>query len=443
MRTADMVLFVDNISNELDLACALKHVAWQRFGMEIAIESLKSNLSTTLEQWETRAIAVPSFSSRHDSGVREILSRWTDVRIVNLDLSWRVGADDHDDSLPRDHYARRHAVHLASNDRRREALLASGVPADRVSITGSLTCGLYQEPYRNLFSVQRRRLAAEYALDPDRPWLLITTHHGHDAKLQHFHSDSAPKSSTHGTIHESPRASLVEIADWCRAGAETGRCEIIVRSDNQTDIEAIRNHVDESVGELTLDRLHFVSDDSHRHWIMASDTVFTTDSNVLIEAAVAERPAYLLSPESKVELQTEDWRERWNEMSSRIRTGAEFVNLVRRGPTPFSTSVLRQWVHRELLGNGDPLSAAVSMMASVVGGSHYIPPAPTLPVLDRLQLRWRNSPFSRRRARLDDSDREHHGTLEFHRESFAEEVARRMTAWQQVISLPSRLARVA
>ena len=97
MRSADLVLFVDHVSNELDLACALKHVAWQRFGMEIAIESLKSNLSTTLDQWETRAIAVPSFSSRHDSGVQEILSRWTDVRIVNLDLSWRVGADDHDD----------------------------------------------------------------------------------------------------------------------------------------------------------------------------------------------------------------------------------------------------------------------------------------------------------------------------------------------------------
>jgi hypothetical protein len=438
-----MVLFVDNVSNELDLACALKHVAWERFGMEIAIESLKSNLSTTLEQWETRAIAVPSFSSRHDSGVQEILNRWTDVRIVNLDLSWRVGADDHDDILPRDQYARSHAVHLASNDRRREALLASGVPADRVAITGSLTCGLYQEPYRNLFSVQRRRLAAQYALDPDRSWLLLTTHHGHGAKLQHVRSDSVSRSSTHGALHESPRASLMEIGDWCRAGAEAGRCEIIVRSDDQADVEAIRNHVEESVGEAALDRLHFVNDDSHRHWIMASDAVLTTDSNVLIEAAVAERPAYLLSPETKVELRAGGWRENWNEMSSRIRTGAEFVNLVRRGPTPFSTSVLRQWVHRELLGNGDPLSAAVSMMASVVGGSHYIPPAPTLPVLDRLQLRWRNSSFSRRRVKAQNSCRQPHSTLEFHRESFAAEVARRMTAWQQVISLPQRLARVA
>ena len=229
MRSADLVLFVDHVSNELDLACALKHVAWQRFGMEIAIESLKSNLSTTLDQWETRAIAVPSFSSRHDSGVQEILSRWTDVRIVNLDLSWRVGADDHDDLLPRDQYARCHAVHLASNDRRRDALLASGVPADRVSITGSLTCGLYQEPYRNLFSVQRRRLAAQYALDPDRSWLLLTTHHGHNAKLQPIRSDSAPKSSTRDAIDGSPRGSLIEIADWCRAGADGERQRVHAR----------------------------------------------------------------------------------------------------------------------------------------------------------------------------------------------------------------------
>lgn len=429
MQPIDLVLFVDDIANELDLACALKYLAWQRFGMCIAVASLRDNLSTTLQQWKPRAVAVPSFSSRQDPELREILAHWSEVRILNLELVQGAISDDDNIRLPRDQFSRAHALHLASSDHCRDLLLSNGVPADRISVTGSLVCGLYQEPYRNLFAVQRRQLAEKHALDPHRPWALVTIHE----------SQAMFKTTDRHNAQTLDSRVLHEVARWCRVGAESGQCEIIVRPARHATADRLQQAFWATLGELPIQRLHLVHDESPRQWVLACDTVLATHTSPLIEAAVADRPAYLLSPEFLAPHEVDTL----HSLPSCIRTCDEFATLVRRGPSPFATSLLRQWAHRELLGHGDPLSAAVAVMASVVGGSHRVPPAPALPVIDRLQMRLRKSPFAWRKPENQRRRPSVIGGVDSHRPFTASDVERRIAAWQSVLDLPPRRARAA
>ena len=69
MQPVDVVLFVEHVARELDIACAIRHLAWERFGMQVAIESLTVGLEATLRRWKPNAIAVPYFYSRQDMGL--------------------------------------------------------------------------------------------------------------------------------------------------------------------------------------------------------------------------------------------------------------------------------------------------------------------------------------------------------------------------------------
>ncbi len=437
MQPVDVVLFVEHVARELDIACAIRHLAWQRFGMEVAVESLTHDLDATLRRWQPSAVAVPYFYSRQDMGLHTILERWPGVRAVNLAYEQLVSPGNQQFKVPRDSVARNHVLHLAAGTFFRDFLVRNGVPPDRVVMTGSLACSLYQPPYRSYYEFQRNRLARQYQLDPRRPWIFFPENYGaaffSDREIERRVKHGCKRSDVED-YRSISRRSLEQVAAWCRRGAELGQSEIIVRPRPAIELETLRAAFEDAAGPLPSQHLHFIQDDTVRHWILASDAVVSSFSTTLVEAAVAERPAYLLMPEAI----PPSMHSGWHDLAPTIRTEDEFVDLTQNGGSPFASALLRQWAQSELLGYGDPLAGTVALLAAVAGKDCRLPTVPQLPLLDRMQLEWKRTRRRWKRQLLATDPVPPRSSVPSHDLFTADDIGDRTAAWQSVLDLPQR-----
>lgn len=437
MQPVDVVLFVEHVARELDIACAIRHLSWQRFGMEVAIESLTSGLEATLRRWHPTVICVPYFYSRQDMGLHAILESWPGVRAVNLAFEQLVSPGNQQFKVPRDNVAREHVLHLAAGTFFRDFLVRNGVPPERVAMTGSLPCALYQPPYRSYYEFQRNRLAREHGLDARRPWIFFPENYGAAFFTDKEIDRRVKQGCVRAEVEEyrrSSQKSLAQVSRWCRNGAERGEAEIIVRPRPAIELEQLRAAFVEHAGPLPLKHLHFIQDETVRHWIMASDSVVSSFSTTLIEAAVAERPAYLLMPEAL----PASMHSHWHELAPSIRSEDEFVDLVQNGPDHLHSLQLSQWAHDELLAFGDPIAGAVARLAAVAGKDCQMPVLPQLPLLDRMRIEWKRS-RRRWKSQLLRVDSLSEQALGNSRDRFTmDDVEDRTANWQRVLDLPSR-----
>ncbi|MBM4002647.1 MAG: hypothetical protein FJ295_05065 [Planctomycetes bacterium] len=437
MRQADVVLFVEHVSRELDIACVIRHLAWQRFGMEVGVASLTQGLEQTLRGTPPSVIAVPYFYSRRDMGIREILMRWPGVRVVNLAYEQLVSPGNQQFKVPRDPIAREHVLHLAVGDFFREFLVRHGVPRDRVLMSGSLACSLYLAPYRRYFESQRARMATQYGLEINRPWVFFPENYGaaffSDREVERRVREGCDRRDVE-EYRRTSRDSLTQVADWCRHAALHEDVEIIIRPRPATSVDTLRASFREAAGELPPDRLHFIKQESVRQWTLACDTVVSSFSTTLVEAAVADRPAYLLMPSPL----PRSMHCEWHDLAPKIATADEFQRLLREGPSPFATSLLRQWAQLELLSYGDPISKVAAILAAAVGRDCHLPPVPSAPVLDRMRLQWKRSRRQWKQRLLTSTASPAANPCESPDAFDTHDVDERTAAWEQTLDLPSR-----
>jgi hypothetical protein len=369
----DVLLFIEHAARELDVACILKCLLARHHGITLEMASLHYDLHRALCSRPPRAVAVPFFSFADDANLRRIVQAFPSSRLVNLAYEQLLGAGNASWKKPGDAIARNHVLHLASGDSFQDFLGRHGVAAERAPIVGSLPLALYRSPYRAAVDRRRDELARRHGLDADIPWIFFPENYSaaflSDRELRDRVRRGFPAEQA-VAYRDYAERSLTEVARWCYSASRAAVAEIILRPRPGVSFEKFRGFIERRLGPLPQDSLHLIRDATVREWNLAADIVVTSYSSTAVEAALADKPVYLLLPKPPPDcLRTE-----WLDYAPRIKTCEEFHALV-RGPLSLCRDErLRAWAETNLLAAGDPLVHAAGWLARVAAGEGPAPP---------------------------------------------------------------------
>jgi hypothetical protein len=176
-----------------------------------------------------------------------------------------------------------------------------------------------------------------------------------------------------------PRAQVVAMRDgvsrsfeaaiqWAAGLVGRSDVELIVRPRPGTTTEAFTQRVVEVLGAVPA-RMSILKDESVRDWILASDVVVSSSSTSLIEASVAEKPAYILEPIP--------WpgslRQAWHDLVPHLGSEDELIAAV-ADPHAADSAALATWARAALLPHGDPILRLADELAHVRRREVAVPP---------------------------------------------------------------------
>ncbi len=193
--------------------------------------------------------------------------------------------------LPDGRFAREQMLHCAWGERYRHLLQAHGIPDERIRLTGHPRFDIYDRPTL-LFT--RAQLAAQFGLDPDKPWILVP----YNFNLSYI-TDRQRRGLEARNYHLSDDF-LQGVADAREAFTQMVR-DI---TDRFPDVEVIlrvhpAGYESETIykDEPRLGRnLHLISAFDIANWIRASALVIVWNSTSAMEALVAGVPAISYEP---------------------------------------------------------------------------------------------------------------------------------------------------
>jgi surface carbohydrate biosynthesis protein len=374
VRDVDIVYLCEHIARELDVACAVKYLLESRHGLSVEVLPIQ-----TAAEWATRnlwpkIVAVP-YSYRVDEYYnRSFLRRWPGVVVFNL--AWEQLLYDAfiEEKMPSDVFAKQYVFHHAWGEFHRERLSNYGVPPERIFVNGQPAYGLYLPPYRDRFP-SRTELAKEHGLDPDRRWILFPENYGWgfypQLRIDTLLRGGMPKETIDNLVNfcrDSVRISL----RWCAKLARAHEVEIIVRPRPATLLTDFRQVMTDTIGEPP-EGLHLLKEGSVREWILASDTVFSSYSTTLIEAAVAGKRPFMIAPIPLVEELSADWYEH----VETVATEDYFLAAAMDPESAGITGRLEHWAKATLLASGDPIDGIARILAGLADPGLERPEIPT------------------------------------------------------------------
>ena len=371
-KRTDIVLFVEHVVRELDVACAVKYLADGRHGLAVEIASIAMHLPRTLERHQPRVVVVPYCYAASNFGLRDILPVWPGAVYVNLAYEQIFRKHQQATKEPSDAFARRHVLHHAWGDFYAEYLQEHGVLGENIFVNGNLSYALYRAPYCAYFD-SRDILAKRFRLDPNKHWVLVPENYGaafySDAIVQGFirrgHNEAED-------FRDFALASLREAVQWWSRAAEQGGVELIVRPRPATPKASFMKICKDVVGPFPR-HLHIIKDGTVREWILASDVVASSYSTTLIEASIAGKPICMFAP-----IPFPDFlHAEWYHLAPRAESLSEFLEMVISPTSATNSQPLRAWAERTMMKHGDPISNLVDYLAAVYRGETPVPDQPS------------------------------------------------------------------
>jgi surface carbohydrate biosynthesis protein len=372
MTQPDVVVCIEHVARELDIACALRSLARARHGLSVDVLVMAQDLEAALAIRRPQVAVVPFCCCRQDFGVRNLLRRCPGVPVVNLAFEQLLSAGNRAFRLPHDEVAREDVLHLAAGDFFAEWLLESGVVPRNVLKIGSIAYQMYRQPYRAVFESRRAELAKAHNLDPERPWVFfpenfsaafmspahirLRLRYGYDRHALQAYVDYA-------------RGSFEDTAQWCREAAELGHVELVLRPRPALSKSVFLDALRDKLGPLPGEHFHVIKDGSVREWILASQIVVSTYSSTLVEAALAGKPSYLLAPRDIPESAGVDW----HAAASKISTRETFLDLMESPARAESAGELARWAEERFLSQGDALGNLTGVLAEITAGVREAP----------------------------------------------------------------------
>lgn len=369
----DVVYFVESVPKELDVACIVRTLARQRFGLNIELASYKAHVPDWLLRTHPALLVVPTCYAADAWGIRRHVGRWPTTPFLNLtweelfcraNLTWKH---------PRDTFAQKHVQHHVWGDFYKDFLLSHGVPADHVLVNGNLGYRLYTEPYRRYYPT-RADLARKHGLDPGKRWIFLPENYGWAfygpenlaARVREGMDPATPP-----LLQEYCRSTLRTVLDWCQDLVRQADLELIIRPRPTTSLTQFE-HVCRELHGVPLEGVRIIKDGTVNEWILASDVVVSSFSTSLIEAAIADKPAYMLEP---LPLPDPLWAI-WNDDADSLTTREAFLSACLLAPAHRPEQRLRRWADANLLANGDPIDNLVNYIADVCDRRVKLPLSP-------------------------------------------------------------------
>lgn len=434
----DVVYFVESVPKELDVACIVRTLAQQRFGLNIEITSYKDHTPDWLLRTRPRLLVIPTCYAADAWGLRRHIGRWPGTPYLNLTWEQLFCRANFTWKHPRDRFAQKHVQHLIWGDFYREFLTSNGVPPEHITVTGNPGYRLYTSPYSSFFPT-RHELAKKHGLDPDKRWIFLPENYGWafytEANISGRIQDGMDP-STPALLQEYCRTTLRTVLGWCQECTRSGAVEMIIRPRPTTPLVEFKELSEKLYGG-PLEPIRLIKDGTVNEWILASDVVVSSFSTSLLEASIAGKPAYMLEP---IPLPDPLWST-WNDEADSLKTQDEFLAAC-LNPAAIPEQRLRTWAQANLLAQGDPIENLVDYIGRVCNGQATLPPpfdsAPLVarprngPVKGLLRASWKGvqqlltgSPVTQDRA------------MSFRKE----EVERRTKAWNRVLASVSTARR--
>ncbi len=398
MQSIDVVFLYEKAVRELDVACAIKYMAKQQYGLCSKIIQQNYSYWSVFQKYQPRVVILPFCYQERSHHL--YLTRWRKSIFFNLSWEQLFYPGNKTAKTPRGQFAVKHVLHHAWSDFYADLLRQQGVPEEHIFVNGNPAYALYTEPYCRYFK-SRTELATQYGLDPQKKWVFFPENYNWafygEAMLQQMINDGQAAKQVYAMREFSCR-SFEAVMQWCEALANHENIEVIVRPRPATMIDEFVARVKQIVTALPHS-LHINQKETVRDWVLASDVVVSSYSTTLIEAAIAGKGAYMLVPYPLPASLHQDW----HGLVTHLTSAQEFLDTCLNVSATIDTR-LGDWARATMLTHGDPIQNLVDRLAQICRREISVPAVPsrecvTLP--GRLPLpRWLTHELRRWRLML-------------------------------------------
>lgn len=372
-QSVDLLIFIEHVARELDVAVALKHLLSSRHGVSVEVCSVLAAFgrSEALKKYQPAVVALPFFYEASDNGPADVVLTWPDAVHVNLAYEQLFTKINQPFKAPRDIFAKKHVLHHAWGQFAADYLISYGVQPENIFLNGNPSYALYLPPYCNFFP-NKKELAARFGLDMSKRWVLIPENYGaafysEERLKEYIRSGSKNAYEYRDFALQSFREAIL----WWQQLAAQPDVEVIVRPRPAIPMTVFKHTCLNTIDQIPA-QMHIIKDGSVREWILASDLVISSYSTTLIEAAVAGKPIYMMEPLPFPEYVIADWYEH----VPRLKTLDEFVGQITQQCLNPSHLPLQSWANREMLSGGDVIGNLAGWLAAIVKKQTHLPVRP-------------------------------------------------------------------
>lgn len=371
-QPVDVLILVEHVARELDVSCAVKYLMAKRFGLHVEIASILEvhGFQKTIARYQPRVVALPFFYAATDLGPQKVLQAWPQAVLVNLAYEQIFTKINQAYKAPKDDLTRKNVLHQAWGKFYASYLEEYGVPRLNIFTNGNPFYALYQPPY-NAYFVSRAELAQRYKLDPNKRWVFVPENYGAafygEEKLKDYVKNGQPDAYSY---RDFAMASFKEAIKWWQQGTSTPEVEMIIRPRPATPRGVFVDTCREALGKAP--DMHIIKEGTVREWILASDIVMSSYSTTLIEAAVANKPIYMIEPIHFPDYVQADWYD----LVPQIETLQKFLDVIGDPAVPNTCGALQTWAHQSAMNSADPIGDLANWLAAVCKGETYIPARP-------------------------------------------------------------------
>jgi surface carbohydrate biosynthesis protein len=368
----DLLLLVEHNARELDVSCAVKYLMAEKYGVDIEIASIVDahGFQKTIAKYQPRVVTMPYFYSESDFGPHKVLQAWPEATIVNLAYEQIFSKINQAYKAPKGTIAKKHVLHHAWGKFYAAYLEEYGVPREHIFINGNPFYALYQPPYSSYFD-SKGELAKRYGIDPHKRWVFVPENYGAafygDAKLKEYLKAGQGDAFNY---RDFAMSSFKEAIKWWQEGTHDSNVEIIVRPRPATPRGVFINTCRESLGQDPA--MHIIKEGTVREWVLASDIVMSSYSTTLIEAAVANKPIYMIEPIHFPDYVQADWYD----LVPQIETLQRFLEVIGDPAMPNTCQPLQTWAHEALMNSANPIGDLANWLAAICKGEIHVPTRP-------------------------------------------------------------------
>ena len=362
-KPIDVIWFYEHVDREVDIACAVKALIEEQYGLHIeVVQHPYGEMVANYQHLRPKVILLPSVLGSYIPYLLE----WPTAICVNLRWEQIFYKGIQGNKVIKGSLARQNVIHHAWSDFTLAELHNQGVPKTNIYLNGNPVYSLYQPPFQQYFT-PRRELAQRYGLDENKAWLFFPENY----KWAFFSEDEIrrkEKPEEKMSMRQYCLASLCDVLGWCAELARSGLAEVIIRPRPFTPLETFRKFTNTVIN--IPEHLYILKDESVREWILASNLVVSAISTSLIEAAVARKPTYILEPYPSHPLLHMPWQD----LLPRIKNSADLICAIQNHQSENQFDALGQWAQTQMMSHGDPLLNLARFIVDLV--QERIPPPP-------------------------------------------------------------------
>jgi surface carbohydrate biosynthesis protein len=371
MLDIDVVYLYENVAREMDVACAVTALLRQRHGVSVRIVQWPQTVPTLYGRVKPRVVVLPFCYTEHSF---DCLLEWRQSAFVNLSWEQFFYPGNVKFKTPAGEFAVKHVLHHAWSEDYAEFARRQAIPDDRVFVNGQPAYKLYDEPYRRYFA-QRADLAGRYGLNPAKRWIFFPENYNwafYSSKTVEVFVQRGLEPDEFAEMREFCTRSFRQMMQWLRRLAEERDVEVIVRPRPATPLGQFCEAVKAVLKEMPTS-MHVIKEETVREWILASDVVLSSHSTSLIEAALAGRQAFMVTPFPVPAV----LHQVWHPLVQRIEREEDLLDATRSSDTTPGSPQLESWARSRLMSHGDAIENLAAYLAGVVTGRISRPPVPS------------------------------------------------------------------